>query len=316
MQVYNTRRQRNVETVRIVEDEPKPAKQATRSESGKSFLRRHMLMFGLIALAIAGSGLFLIYATHQDEAASTKAYAEQQASDASFKKLLQTLAEKRVAKAVKAESDASSGMTNFSIANYIPGARLATKNCATANLDSLKVVINKKHCFEPKDWSPKTLVDFDGFKVRSEEKPQLEAMMQAASDAGVNFELVSTYRTYKDQQDLYSDRREVDTGGDVDSTSARPGYSEHQTGLAVDVKIADCSLNCFGTTRRYKWLSDNAANYGFIERYPLGMIAITGYEHEPWHWRYVGKEAALDMKKKNIKTLEMYTMTSGGDYIN
>ena len=316
MQVYNTRRQRNAETVRIVDDELAVSKPVKRSDDkNKSFLRRHALSLSMIALAIAGSGLFLIYATHQDTVAAEKFETDQRASDAAFQKQIKNLAAKRIATAVKAEADAVADMSNFSLATYIPGARLAQKNCATSDLNSLTVVINKQHCFEPKDWKPSNLVDLDGFMVRSEEKPDLQAMMQAAADAGVNFELVSTYRTYQDQLELYSDHREVANGEDVDSTSARPGYSEHQTGLAIDVKIADCSLDCFGSTRRYKWLSENAATYGFIERYPAGMTEITGYTHEPWHWRYVGKGTALDMKKKNIKTLEMYTMTSGGDYI-
>jgi D-alanyl-D-alanine carboxypeptidase len=95
----------------------------------------------------------------------------------------------------------------------------------------------------------------------------------------------------------------------ADSQSARPGYSEHQTGLAVDVEPTSrkCEVEaCFGDTPEGKWVAANAHKFGFIIRYPKNMQSVTGYIYEPWHIRYVGKELAGEMHKQNIATLEQF----------
>lgn len=100
----------------------------------------------------------------------------------------------------------------------------------------------------------------------------------------------------------------------ADTYSARPGYSEHQTGLAFDVAANGCTLNCFGSTSQYQWFQQNAADYGFIQRYYSGYEVITGYKSEEWYYRYVGASIAKDMQAKGIKTLEQYWNIPGGDY--
>ena len=100
----------------------------------------------------------------------------------------------------------------------------------------------------------------------------------------------------------------------ADTYSARPGYSEHQTGLAFDVAAGSCVLDCFGTTSQYQWLQANAADYGFIQRYYAGYENITGYKAEEWHYRYVGTAVAKDMQARGIKTLEQYWDILGGGY--
>ena len=100
----------------------------------------------------------------------------------------------------------------------------------------------------------------------------------------------------------------------ADTYSARPGYSEHQTGYAFDVAAGGCALDCFGTTSQYQWMQQHAAEYGFIQRYYAGYESITGYKAEGWHYRYVGVDVAQDMKAKGIKTLEQYWSIPGGDY--
>ena len=95
----------------------------------------------------------------------------------------------------------------------------------------------------------------------------------------------------------------------ADLTSARPGHSEHQTGLAVDISAvpATCALDqCFADTVQGKWLAKNAYKWGFVLRYPNKMTSITGYEFEPWHYRYVGVELATEMHTTGIKTLEQF----------
>ena len=82
-----------------------------------------------------------------------------------------------------------------------------------------------------------------------------------------------------------------------DKVSARPGFSEHQTGLAIDINSLDES---FENTVAGKWLAENSSKYGFILRYPKGKEGITGYNYEPWHLRYVGKKLATYLYKHNL----------------
>lgn len=143
----------------------------------------------------------------------------------------------------------------------------------------------------------------------------MATMMNAAALAGTPFDMSSAYRSYANQVATYNNWVAVNgSQAAADTVSARPGYSEHQTGLAADLKVGGCALECFGSTSQYQWLKQHAADYGFIERYPQGLTSITGYSPESWHWRYVGTNIAQDMKAKSIQTLEQYFGISGGDY--
>jgi len=118
---------------------------------------------------------------------------------------------------------------------------------------------------------------------------------------------LSGYRSYSTQVTVYNN--EVANYGQAvaDSESAKPGTSEHQTGLAVDVGGGGCGIeDCFGTTAEGKWLAANAYNYGFIVRYTAAKQSITGYRAEPWHIRYIGSELSQEMHKENITTLEEF----------
>jgi len=130
----------------------------------------------------------------------------------------------------------------------------------------------------------------------------LYELQNAASLAGFSMPLLSGYRSYYTQQYLYNSY--VDTYGRdlADTFSARPGYSEHQTGLAFDVGSID---DYYGDTAPGIWLKENAHYYGFIIRYPKGKEYITGYKYEPWHIRYLGVDIATDIYNKGI-TLEEY----------
>lgn len=195
-----------------------------------------------------------------------------------------------------------------------PTATTAT-SCAVKSPAALTVVINKKHCFSPLDWTPGDLANVGGYPLRSEAANQMTAMMNAANAAGNGFGISSAYRSYQNQQTVYNNW--VQVNGNVsaaDTVSARPGYSEHQTGLAADLKTDGCALECFSGTGAYTWLTQHAAEYGYINRYPSGLSDITGYAPEPWHWRYVGVATAKDMKAKGIQTLEQYFGITGGSY--
>ncbi|WP_082294941.1 M15 family metallopeptidase [Sporosarcina ureilytica] len=145
-----------------------------------------------------------------------------------------------------------------------------------------------------------------------EDKEAREAFEEMAAAALLeDYRLVafSTYRSFEYQTELY--KRYVDRDGveEADRYSARPGYSEHQTGLAFDIgevnKEQDWATSRFGETDAGKWLAENAHLYGFIMRYPEGKEFITGYMYESWHFRYVGLEVAKDIYE-NDTTLEEY----------
>ena len=130
--------------------------------------------------------------------------------------------------------------------------------------------------------------------------------MQADAKAlGLNIPLVSGYRSYETQEKLYNKYVKKDGEKKANTYSAKPGESEHQTGLAFDIGSVDRS---FANTIEAKWLAENAYLYGFIIRYPKDKEEITGYNYEPWHLRYVGQELAKYLKKNNL-TLEEYYET-------
>jgi D-alanyl-D-alanine carboxypeptidase len=136
----------------------------------------------------------------------------------------------------------------------------------------------------------------------------LEQLFAGASHAGFQLMLASGYRSEAYQTQLYNSYVAKDGQAAADRYSARPGTSEHQTGLALDVGRSDakCELEgCFGDTPEGQWLAAHAQGYGFIIRYPNGKEKITGYEYEPWHIRYVGKDLATELYQ-NEQTMEEF----------
>jgi D-alanyl-D-alanine carboxypeptidase len=196
----------------------------------------------------------------------------------------------------------------------------------TTIASSLWIVVNKSHPLNPKTYVPATLsvptiplrrnISSDERQVNTVMKPALEAMVTAASEEGVHLNLQSGYRSYTFQANLYNSY--VRSQGQVmaDRQSARPGYSEHQTGLAADLggtSVAACNVaQCFATTVEGKWLMAHAYEYGFIVRYPADKEAVTGYEYEPWHVRYVDTALSREMHGRGIETLEEFFGISGG----
>ncbi len=130
-----------------------------------------------------------------------------------------------------------------------------------------------------------------------------DKMKAAAKKEGINLNIISGYRSYTKQQSTYNRYVNRDGKKEADRYSARPGHSEHQTGLAFDVNSLEQS---FGNTKTGKWLSENCYKYGFILRYPKGKENITGYMYEPWHFRYIGNEAKELYNNGNWITLEEY----------
>ena len=133
------------------------------------------------------------------------------------------------------------------------------------------------------------------------------SMVDAARAEGINLRSVSPYRSYGTQNSLYNSYVRSMGRTAADRTSARPGSSEHQLGLAVDINTADSSSH-FENTAEYAWLLDNCWKYGFIIRYRQGREYITGYEFEPWHYRYVGTGYAESIMKSGLTYEEYYAV--------
>lgn len=181
-----------------------------------------------------------------------------------------------------------------------------------AQASSLTVVVNKKHKL-PSTYVPST-VPVAGGTLRTETASAFNTMVNGASSTGVSLAYGSGYRSYTKQEQLYTSYVARDGQAAADTYSARPGHSEHQTGLAVDVKGSSCYLEtCFANTVEGKWIAANAQNYGFIIRYPKGKESITAYQYEPWHLRYLGITDAIAVYNSG-KTLEEYYNVPGGGY--
>ncbi len=125
-------------------------------------------------------------------------------------------------------------------------------------------------------------------------------------EMNVHLMVNSSYRSYEDQEEIYNEFKKVSLKY-ADSYAARPGYSEHQTGLAIDItSLEHPTANEFKESEEYKWLKENCHKYGFVLRYPEGKEHITGYSTESWHFRYIGEEAATQIYKENITFDEYY----------
>ena len=175
----------------------------------------------------------------------------------------------------------------------------------------LLVLVNK--CYQlPKGFQQYNLVEMNpGYTARDGKEYLLanvayEPYIQMAEDAkreGLNLKVVSAYRTEDYQRGLYENKLRTTGKVNADNYSARPGHSEHQTGLAVDI---NSTSGTFEYTAEFKWMQQHAHEYGFILRYPKGKEWITGYSYEPWHYRYVGTDVAKIIYDEGITYEEYY----------
>lgn len=164
---------------------------------------------------------------------------------------------------------------------------------------SLTVVVNKHRPLDPPTYLPDYLIRIQTEHLRTEAAEAYQRMAEAAEVDGVNLVAVSGYRSSAHQGSLYDSYVAQYGQATADTIAARPGYSEHQLGLAMDVANADgaCALqDCFDETPVGAWVAEYAGEYGFIIRYPEGEEAVTGYAYEPWHLRYVGTDLAEEMQ--------------------
>jgi len=173
-------------------------------------------------------------------------------------------------------------------------------------------ILSNKYLYMSESYVPKDLEKIDSnyssgtrMLVR-EARIAFEQLAQDAKKAGYTIRAMSAYRSYQYQKDLYQKYVNQDGVQKADTYSARPGFSEHQTGLVVDVDNQEVAYTKFDTTKEFLWMMENAFHYGFILRYPHGKEDITGYTYESWHYRYVGPEIAQKMKELNLTFDEYY----------
>ena len=188
---------------------------------------------------------------------------------------------------------------------------------STTDAASIWVVVNKKHPIRPVDFRP-DLTIVRGYQVATPAARPLSRMLTASDRAGFGFKIASAFRSYAYQQTVYGNVVASSGQTAADRLSARPGYSEHQTGLAVDLVTPaspGCDFTaCFSTTPAGRWLTRNAWRYGFVERYPAGQEPVTGYSPEPWHLRFVGHALAAELRRTHTATLEQFFGIRGGGY--
>lgn len=189
-------------------------------------------------------------------------------------------------------------------------------NIAPSNdYTSLTAIVNKYYAL-PSAYVPALVkipaeFDYAGGKneLRVEAKDAFVALCTDAKAQGFTIKSKSTYRSYTYQNNLYNNYVKQDGKANADTYSARPGHSEHQTGLAIDVIGSKyTNITSFSKEKEYPFVKENAHKYGFVIRYPENSSHITGYKEEPWHLRYVGVELATKLYTDKITLDEYYAM--------
>ena len=168
------------------------------------------------------------------------------------------------------------------------------------------LTIVNKYNWVARDYIPSNLITINNLSINKEAYDNFIKMKQAINKENLNIRIISAYRSYNYQENLYNNYLKYESRSIVDTYSARPGYSEHHTGLAIDIDNGKQGYNNFYLTKEFQWMQVNAHKYGFILRYPKDKENITGYSYEPWHYRYVGKDVAEYIKKHNSTFEEYY----------
>lgn len=193
----------------------------------------------------------------------------------------------------------------------------ADGSAIVANPYEILALVNKQNAL-PDGYTPEDLVapdvrfpfteDLPKKQMRKVAADALADMFNAGDEAGVDLFAQSGYRSFDRQEAIFASYSEENGEEAANNFSARPGESEHQTGLTMDITSPDINYDLntdFGKTDEGKWVKEHAAEFGFIIRYPEDKEDITEYQYEPWHLRYVGKKAAKEITDNNL-ALEEY----------
>ncbi len=178
---------------------------------------------------------------------------------------------------------------------------------------NVNMLVNKTYYLDS-SYTPENVTELSsyyGASGRSLAKVAADALASwcdGGRSVGVVFYATSAYRPYSDQETIYNNMVTSSGQEAADALSARPGFSEHQTGLTVDIAATNEESSDFQDTNAYLWTSTNCQSYGWILRYPEGKEIITGYDFEPWHYRYVGKSIAEAVASSNLTYDEFYCL--------
>ncbi|MBQ8132214.1 MAG: M15 family metallopeptidase [Bacilli bacterium] len=179
------------------------------------------------------------------------------------------------------------------------------------DLNKTTILVNKYN-YLTRDYVPNNLESLplsyarSGMKLVSVAKDAYVKMAKAAEKEKMKLVATSSYRDYEYQETIYNRYVKSDGKEAADTYSGRPGFSEHQTGLAIDLYNGKKLYTEFESTKEFSWMQDNAYKYGFILRFPKDKENITGYEYESWHYRYVGEDIAKYIHDNDITFEEYY----------
>lgn len=178
-------------------------------------------------------------------------------------------------------------------------------------VEQKELMLVNKYNKLPESYEPENIINiplaysYSGNKTSQEALEYYKKMHEAAKQEGINLVISSAYRSYQEQQETYDEYEQI-KGDGIENYAARPGHSEHQTGLAFDILTLGVTTTKFDQTEEFNWLKENSYKYGFILRYPKGKEDITGYDYESWHYRYVGEQAAKIIHNEDLTFEEYY----------
>ncbi len=199
----------------------------------------------------------------------------------------------------------------ISIVNVHTNREHYTKTKAT-DMSKEDLILVNKYNYLAEDYEPDDLVNislqyaYADNKIREHVYEAYKDMWHAAKKEDLTLIVTSSYRSYAKQEQIHKSYANQKGQEWADSVSARAGYSEHQTGLTLDIVTYNSTMDNFEDSDEFKWLKQNSYKYGFILRYPKDKTYITGYDYESWHYRYVGKEVAKEIHDLGITYDEYY----------
>ena len=276
---------------------------------------------GVSIIALAGITAFYVDARQRVEVSNQ--IAAQKADASTELKELETKQAEIKKKQVAKKAEDQKAAANQSSSNENVSSNSFEKEVASTNSHSnpaaIDIIVNKKHPLNPRSFTPRvqsaSCAGYAGATLSTVSIADFKKICEAAKAAGVPLAVSSSYRSYGEQVSTYNYWVSISGKSGADTYSARPGYSEHQTGLAVDFMVpSGPRLSDFTGTKQQKWLAKNAWKYGFIQRYTTSNSAATGYQAESWHFRYVGRSVAGQYTEKSATSLESFWGVSGGSY--